>query len=108
MVIKEARSGRKCLALWSPVIPAVHQSWGNSELQAATHFALLMSHSFYISISFGCGQGQKVSAVPWLAGGKGRGPGSQGAALFRKWGSGEGGFALVTSAWAEQEKRSGE
>lgn len=55
-----------------PSDPAVRQGWGSSELQAASHFDIPMSHSFYISISFACEQGQKVSAVPWWVEGMGR------------------------------------
>uniref|UniRef100_A0A663E356 Uncharacterized protein n=1 Tax=Aquila chrysaetos chrysaetos TaxID=223781 RepID=A0A663E356_AQUCH len=46
------------------------------------------SSSFYTSISFGCGQGQKVSGVPRSVGGMGRSPGSRRAALCRERGGG--------------------
>lgn len=78
----------KRLVRWSPVIPAVHQGCRSSELQAALHFALPMSRSFYVSISFGRGQGQKVSGVPRSVGGMGRSPGSWRAALCRERGGG--------------------
>lgn len=94
----------KCLVHWSPVIPAVHQGCRSSERQAALHFPLPMSRSFYISISFGCGQGQKVSEVLRSVGGVGRSPGSRRASPVQGAGRWE---TLLLSHRLGQSKRRG-
>lgn len=74
---------------WSPVIPAVHQGQRSSELQTALQGALSLSCSFYISISFGCGQESVSGALM-------SGSCVKKQALYREQGNAGGDFALVT------------